>query len=95
MKDFAEIRTFNKQTQDGVALARKNGISYVNIVQPLESRTEYGADMDQIIDEMYVDLLVADSDLQPIYDTYIKEWEEIGGKEWEQEATAAWKEENN
>ncbi len=91
----AEIETFNRQTREGVALARENGIPYVNIVQTLETRTELGADMDQTIDEMYVDLVAADGDLKPIYDSYIKEWEEIGGKEWEEEATEAWKGQDN
>lgn len=90
--NHAEIRTFNKQTQEGVALAYKNGIEHVDVVKTLKSRTDYGADMDQTIKEMFVELVASDGDLKAIYDEYIKRWEEEGGKEWETEATAAWKE---
>ncbi|HHY82953.1 MAG TPA: extracellular solute-binding protein [Clostridiales bacterium] len=86
-----EIRTFNKQTQEGVALARKISIPHVYIATPLQTRLEYGADMDQLINEMYVEMLAADGDLKSIYDRYIGEWESIGGTEWEIEATKAWK----
>lgn len=90
--DHAEVRTFNKQTREGVELARKNGIEYVDIIKTLDATTEYGSDMDQVINEMFVELLAADGDLEPIYDDYIAEWEEVGGSEWEIEATEAWKE---
>ena len=90
-KNNTELRTLNKQTQEGVALAHKIALQHPYIVATLETRTEYGADMDQVINEMYVELLDADGDLKPIYDSYIAAWEEVGGKEWEAEATAAWK----
>jgi putative aldouronate transport system substrate-binding protein len=90
-KNNAELRTYNKQTQEGVALAHKISIQYPYIIVTLKTREEYGADMDQIIKEMYVEMLSSDGDLKPIYDSGIARWEEAGGKEWEVEATAAWK----
>ena len=60
-----------------------------------EVYAEYGADMDQIINEMIAELLAADeADMQDIYDSYIAEWESVGGSDWETEVTALWNAQN-
>ncbi len=56
----------------------------------LQTRSDYGSDMDSVISEMYVALLQAGSDdeLQGIFDEYMKRWEtEAHGAEWEKEIT--------
>jgi len=66
----------------------------VNIIKSLETRQDYGADLDQIIKEMYVAIITADGDIKAIYDEYMKRWDSEGGLEYEKEATEAWKEQN-
>lgn len=82
-----EERILNKQTREGVAKARALGIDYPVIIQPLQTRIDYGSDMDSILQEMYVNLLVTEEDVKTVYDRYIAEWEKAGGLEWEKEAT--------
>ena len=67
----------------------------VNIIEVLESRSNYGADLDQIIKEMYAEMLTSKGDMKAIYDEYIERWNKEGGVEYEKEATAAWKAQNN
>ena len=57
-----------------------------------QERKENGADMDQIISEMLAELLTTEEDLQTVYDSYMEEWEAVGGSAWEEEATQMWKE---
>lgn len=90
-KNNAQDRTLNKQTQEGVALARSVMIDWVNIQEELESRNLYGADMDQVINEMPAELFTTDVDeMEDVYQEYITEWENVGGKAWEDEITAIW-----
>ena len=57
-----------------------------------EVYSECGADMDQIIDEMFAELLTTDEDkMQAVYDDYIAQWEAAGGSDWEEEVTELWK----
>lgn len=94
-KNNAQDRTLNKQTQEGVALARTMMIDWCNIQGVMESQVQYGADMDQVINEMLAELLTCDvSEMDAVYEEYIAEWENAGGKAWEDEATALWAEEN-
>jgi putative aldouronate transport system substrate-binding protein len=90
-----EIRTMNEQSRMGTQLAYDEMLPSVNIVKALESRLDYGADLDQIIKEMYAAMLTSDGDMKAIYDEYIERWNSEGGLEYEEEATAAWKEQNN
>ncbi len=90
-----EIRTMNEQSRLGTQLAYDEMLPAVNIIQTLEAGTEYKADLDQIIKEMYVNILITDGDIQTIYDEYMSRWDAEGGLEFEKEATAAWKEEQN
>ena len=86
-----EFKILNAQTREGVELAWDNAVpGVVYCYDTLETRSDYGSDMDQILSEMYVALLQAGSDdeLQGIYDEYIARWEtEAHGSEWEQEIT--------
>ena len=44
---------------------------------------------------MLAELLTCDvSEMDAVYEEYIAEWENAGGKAWEDEATALWAEEN-
>jgi putative aldouronate transport system substrate-binding protein len=90
-----EKRTMNEQSRLGTQLAYDEMLPSVNIVKPLETRLDYGSDLDQIIKEMYAAILTSDGDIQAIYDEYMERWDSEGGLEYEEEATAAWKEQNN
>lgn len=94
-KNFATFRTLNAQTRDGVELAWSIGIDYVDLMEVSEVYSECGADMDQIIDEMFAELLTTDEDkMQAVYDDYIAQWEAAGGSDWEEEVTELWKAQN-
>lgn len=88
----AEFRTLNEQTRKGVQEAWDNGIDWAYITGVSQERKENGADMDQIISEMLAELLTTEEDLQTVYDSYMEEWETVGGSAWEEEATQMWKE---
>lgn len=90
-----EIRTLNEQSRMGTQLAYDEMLPSVNIIEVLESRSNYGADLDQIIKEMYAAMLTSKGDMKAIYDEYIERWNKEGGLEYEKEATAAWKAQNN
>lgn len=91
----AEVRTLNTQTREGVEEAWGQVIDWPYILEPSQVSTDYGADMDQVINEMFAELLVTDNDkLQEVYDSYIKEWESVGGSDWEAEVTELWKAQN-
>ena len=91
-KNFATYRTLNEQTREGVELAWSVGIEYADILSTSEVYVECGADMDQIINEMFAELLTTDEDkMQEVYDDYIAQWEAAGGSDWEQEVTELWK----
>lgn len=89
-----ELRTMNEQSKAGTQLAYDEMLPAVNIIRSLETRQDYGADLDQIIKEMYVAIITADGDIKAIYDEYMKRWDSEGGLEYEKEATEAWKEQN-
>lgn len=92
--DNAQYRTLNEQTRVGVEQAWEQGIDWAYIVTPSEVRIDCGADMDQVISEMLADLLATEEDLQTVYNSYIEEWENVGGSDWEEEVTRLWKEQN-
>jgi putative aldouronate transport system substrate-binding protein len=88
----AQLRTLNTQSQAGVAQAFAEGLpNTANIIAALKSRIDYGAEMDQIINELYVNILNTNENIKTVYDRYINEWETAGGAEWEKEVNAAWK----
>jgi len=85
------LRTLNKQTQEGVAQAYAEGLdNTANIISVLKTRTDYGADMDQIIVEMLAQLYTTTENIRTVYDRYIREWERAGGSAWEKEVNEAW-----
>ncbi len=86
-----QFRTLNTQTREAVQEAWDNSLdNTANVIAVLDTRTEYGADMDQIIAEMYAELLITNDDLQSVYDTYMERWQDAGGTEWEAELNEAW-----
>jgi putative aldouronate transport system substrate-binding protein len=88
----AQRRTLNAQTQAGVTQAYAEGLpNAANIIAVLQTQVEYGAEMNQIINELYVNILNTREDLRTVYNRYIAEWEAAGGTKWEQEVNAAWK----
>ncbi len=87
-----EVRTMNEQSRAGTQLAYDEMLPSINIVKPLQTRQDYGADLDQIIKEMYAEILTTKGDIKAVYDEYMKRWDSEGGLEYEEEATAAWKE---
>lgn len=86
-----EIRTFNQQTKEGVALAYDNALPQATIYKVMETEVEYGSDMDSIVREMCAQLIAMNGDFRAEYQNFIQRWNEAGGLEWEQEATAAYK----
>lgn len=92
--DNAQYRTLNEQTRAGVEQAWEQGIDWAYIVTPSEVRIDCGADMDQVISEMLADLLATEENIQTVYNSYIEEWENVGGSDWEEEVTRLWKEQN-
>ena len=90
-----EMRTMNEQSRLGTQLAYDEMLPSVNIVNSLETRQDYGSDLDQIIKEMYAEMLTSNGNMQAIYDEYMERWDSEGGLEYEVEATAAWKTQNN
>ena len=93
--DNAQFRTLNAQTRQGSMDAWERGIDWAYIYGVSEVRIDCGADMDQVISEMIAELLTTDeAKMQEVYDSYIEEWENVGGSDWEEEATQLWKEQN-
>lgn len=92
--DNAQYRTLNEQTREGVNQAWDNGIDWAYLTGTSQVRIDCGADMDQVINEMIAELLSTKDDLQTVYDSYMEEWENVGGSDWEKEVTAQWKEQN-
>lgn len=89
----AEVRTANVQTREGAELAWSVGVDWADILTASQVYIDCGADMDQVINEMFAELLSTDEDkMQEVYDRYMKEWEDVGGSSWEEEVTRLWNE---
>jgi putative aldouronate transport system substrate-binding protein len=87
----AGLRALNKQSREGQIQAWAEGLSNVaNVIAVLQSRIEYGGEMDQILNEMFANLIVTRDDVKRVYDRYIREWENAGGRLWEKEVNEAW-----
>lgn len=86
-----EVRTMNKLTQEGQALARENSVEYPNIIAPLESFKEYGATLNDITKETFAQLIVTRGDLEAEYEEFVNRWDNEGGLMYEKEATQAYK----
>jgi len=91
----AELRLYNGFTQQLQYEETAIATDYPFIIQILDTRTEYGADLDNIVKEAFANLLACeDAELESLYADYVQQWEDEGGLEFEEEATAAYKEEN-
>lgn len=90
----AQYRTLNKQTREGVDQAWQQGIDWIDITGISQVRSDRGADMDQVLNEMIAELLSTKDDVKEVYDSYMKEWEKVGGSDWETEVAQLWKEQN-
>ena len=87
----AGLRALNKQSREGQIQAWNEGLTNVaNVVAAMQTRVEYGAEMDQILNEMFANLIATRGDVKGMYDGYIREWETAGGSDWEKEVNAAW-----
>jgi putative aldouronate transport system substrate-binding protein len=89
-----EVRLFNPQTQEGVALAYANGLPDATIIGAFAEQTEYGAALTAIVNEAYAQLIVTKGDVAAEYAEFIKRWDNEGGKVWQTAATRKYKEEN-
>lgn len=85
-----EIRTFNEQTREGVALAYDNALPQATIYKVLDTQVEYGSDMDSVVKEMCAQLIAMNGDFRAEYQSFIERWNAAGGLEWEKEATQAY-----
>lgn len=93
-KTNSETRLMNKTTQDAQAnewLTAKDRPVFNKV---LETRSEYGADLDGIVAECFAQLIVTEGDVEAEWAEYVQRWEDEGGAEYEAEATAAWAEQN-
>ncbi len=91
-ENHIEIRTLNKQSQEGVALAFANStIAWPFITTPFEADTLYRSTLKQIENEVFCTLVMSTGDLDAAYAQAIQRWNNEGGTQWEQEATAAYK----
>ncbi len=84
----------NKTTRDAEENEKLYVKPYPEFNNVLETRTEYGADLDGIVKECFAQLIVTDGDVEAEWAEYVQRWEEEGGTEYEAEATAAWAEQN-
>ncbi|GHT56943.1 lipoprotein LipO [Spirochaetia bacterium] len=90
-RDNAQWRTLNKQSREGSELAWSEGLdNTANVIADLKTWVEYGPEMNQIVREMYAQLLTTKEDLRTVYNRFLREWEVAGGIEWEKEVNAAW-----
>jgi putative aldouronate transport system substrate-binding protein len=85
-----EVRTLNKQTQEGQAFARMNSVEYPNIIASLDSIGEYGSTLSDITKEAFAQLIVTRGNLEAEYRNFVRRWEQEGGLAFEREATAAY-----
>ncbi len=86
----AEIRTMNKQTQEGQALARENSVDYPLILTPLQADIDYKASLREINQQAFAELILSKGDVDAEYAAFVERWNNEGGQEYEAEATAAY-----
>lgn len=93
--EHSEALTLAPKAREVIQKAIDNGLDWPYILTPSQVYAECGADMDQVLREMFVEMLQADvDDLETIYEQYITSWEEVGGSDWEAEMTELWKAQN-
>lgn len=85
-----EVRVMNALTQKSLADTSAAAIEWPYIMGVLETRTEYGADLDALVQECFANMVVAKDGLEGMLAEYITRWEDEGGLDYEEEATAAY-----
>lgn len=86
----AEVRTLNKQTQEGQAYAREHSLDYPNIIASLKSTGEFGSTLNDITKEAFAQLIVTKGNLETEYRNFVERWNHEGGLAYEKEATEAY-----
>lgn len=92
-KENAETRLMNRATQDSQAAEWACATDWPYITQVLESESEYGETLKDIVKECFAQLIVTGGDVEAEYQEFVARWDEEGGLEVEAEATAAYQEE--
>ena len=91
-KNNIEVRTFNKQTQQGVAQSDKLAtLPWAYIFTAFDADTTYGTSLKAIEKEVFANLVTTTGDIEAEYKAGVARWESEGGSEWEKQATAAYK----
>lgn len=86
-----EVRTMNKQTQDGQTYAREHSLAYPFIIKQLEANKKYGSALSDITKEAFAQLIVSTGDIEKEYQAFVERWNNEGGLAYEKEATATYK----
>jgi putative aldouronate transport system substrate-binding protein len=89
-----ETRLFNKQTREGIEIAHAQALPDATIFSVFQENIEYGPGLKAIIAEAFAQLVVTTGDIDAEYTSFMKRWDDEGGKKWEVAATAAYKAEN-
>lgn len=89
-----EVRLFNEQTREGVALAHSQALPDATIIGAFDENIEYAAALNAIVEEAFAQLIVTTGDVAAEYAAFMKQWDEAGGTIWEEAATAMYKAEN-
>ncbi|QHT59777.1 hypothetical protein GXP70_07300 [Paenibacillus lycopersici] len=82
------IAKVNREYAWGMSLGTLQSDGIMNeVILPLPSQPKYGAELDKIRSEAYVDIITGK---QPIdyFDTFVEKWRAAGGKTLEEEAAA-------
>lgn len=88
--DSMEKRLLNKTTREGQAEEFEMALDWPFLFTVLEAQTEYGADLNAIVNEAIANLIVTDGDIAAEYAEYVARWENEGGLDLEEEATAVY-----
>lgn len=86
----AEVRTMNRQTQDGQVYAQEHAVDWPYILTSIEAEIEYKASLDDIVKQAFAELIVTQGDVEAEYAAFVERWNNEGGLEYEAEATAAY-----
>jgi putative aldouronate transport system substrate-binding protein len=93
-KNNIEVRLFNEQTREGVALAHSQALPDATIIGAFEANIEYASELNAIVQEAFAQLIVTKGNVETEYAAFMKRWDDAGGKVWEEAAAAMYKTEN-
>lgn len=88
--DNIQSRLYNKTTREGQVAEYEVALDWPFLYTVLEAQTEYGADLEAIVNEAIANLVVTDGDIAAEYAEYVARWENEGGLDLEEEATAVY-----